>query len=592
MAAHDLPPLPPRRPVPADRRRRALLGLLTLGLGAGVGPARGLPAFAEPIPLPEPLRGGSADPAGHVHSASPGGTLAILAALASPVPGAPERPALPSLGDGGAESIPVGTERRLGDRIMRDIWRDPAYLDDPVLNDYVRALWEPLYDSASRRGDVGAELGERFAWRTFLVQDPSVNAFALPGGYVGIHLGLMAVTASSDELASVLAHEMSHVTQRHIARSVASSQSRSILAVASLILGVLAASRSADAANALIAGGQAVAMQGQLNYSRDMEREADRIGYGVLTGAGFDPAGMASMFEKLLQASRLNDSQNFPYLRTHPLSTERIGEARSRLGLDLSGRRAPPRSLLHALMQARARVLMDPRALSLQRWQALDATLSRETAAPPAERLAQAYASALASLRMRDWARAERALTEARRLAAGDAAAQRTVDLLDIELQTARGDAAAAAIRLAQALAAARGPAGSGVEARFASPEGRVWLFAATEQALLPGAPPETLRPLADRLQTWVAERPEDGPAWALLGRVWDRLGEGMRSLRAAAEARAAQADLQGAIDRLKAAQQRGVRGDFIEASVVDARLRELQARRQRELADERSGAL
>lgn len=562
-----------------------------LGLGAGR-PAQGRPAFAEPVPLPGPLQGGAADHAGHVHSASPGGTLAILAALASPVPGPAERPALPSLGDGGAESIPVGTERRLGDRIMRDIWRDPAYLDDPVLNDYLRALWEPLYDSASRRGEVGAELGERFAWRTFLVQDPSVNAFALPGGYVGIHLGLIAVTASSDELASVLAHEMSHVTQRHIARSVASSQSRSILAVASLILGVLAASRSADAANALIAGGQAVAMQGQLNYSRDMEREADRIGYGVLTGAGFDPAGMASMFEKLLQASRLNDSQNFPYLRTHPLSTERIGEARSRLGLDLSGRRAPPRSLLHALMQARARVLMDPRALSLQRWQALDATLSRETAAPPAERLAQAYASALASLRLRDWGRAERALPEARRLAAGDAAAQRTVDLLDIELQIARGDPAGAATRLAQALAASRGSAGTGVEARFAPPEGRVWLFAASEQALLPGAAPEALRPMADRLQTWVAERPEDGPAWALLGRVWERLGEGMRSLRAAAEARAAQADLQGAIDRLKAAQQRGVRGDFIEASVVDARLRELQARRQRELADERSGAL
>lgn len=562
-----------------------------LGLGA-VRPAQGRPAFAEPIPLPGPLQGGAADHAGHVHSASPGGTLAILAALASPVPGPAERPALPSLGDGGAESIPVGTERRLGDRIMRDIWRDPAYLDDPVLNDYLRALWEPLYDSASRRGEVGAELGERFAWRTFLVQDPSVNAFALPGGYVGIHLGLIAVTASSDELASVLAHEMSHVTQRHIARSVASSQSRSILAVASLILGVLAASRSADAANALIAGGQAVAMQGQLNYSRDMEREADRIGYGVLTGAGFDPAGMASMFEKLLQASRLNDSQNFPYLRTHPLSTERIGEARSRLGLDLSGRRAPPRSLLHALMQARARVLMDPRALSLQRWQALDATLSRETAAPPAERLAQAYASALASLRLRDWGRAERALPEARRLAAGDAAAQRTVDLLDIELQIARGDPAGAAARLAQALAASRGSAGAGVEARFAPSEGRVWLFAASEQALLPGAAPEALRPMADRLQTWVAERPEDGPAWALLGRVWERLGEGMRSLRAAAEARAAQADLQGAIDRLKAAQQRGVRGDFIEASVVDARLRELQARRQRELADERSGAL
>ncbi|MBL0718485.1 M48 family metalloprotease [Piscinibacter sp. Jin2] len=569
--------------------RPALIALLSLGLAAGPAPAQGLPAFAEPVPWPAPLQGLADAHAGHVHGVSTGGTLALLAALSAPLPG--ERPQLPSLGDGGAESIPIGTERRLGDRIMRDIWRDPAYLDDPVLNDYLRALWQPLFDSARRRGEVAGEAGERFAWRTFLVQDPSVNAFALPGGYVGIHLGLIAVTASADELASVLAHEMSHVTQRHIARSVASNQSRSILAVATLILGVLAASRSADAANALIAGGQAVAVQGQLNYSRDMEREADRIGHGVLTGAGFDPAGMASMFEKLLQAARLNDSQNFPYLRTHPLSTERIGEARSRLGLDLSGRSTPPRSLLHALMQARARVLMDPRALSLQRWQALDATLSRETAAPLPERLGQAYASALASLRLRDWPRAERPLREARALAAGDAAALRAVELLDIELQTARGDAAAAAGRLEAALATPRAPAGTGVDTQFAAAGGRVWLFAEVEQALLPGAAPQSLRPLADRLQTWVAERPEDGPAWALLGRVWERLGEGMRSLRAAAEARAAQADLQGAIDRLKAAQQRGVRGDFIEASVIDARLRELQARRQLELADERNSA-
>jgi len=133
---------------------------------------------------------------------------------------------------------------------------------------------------------------------------------------------------------------------------------------------MLVASRSPEAAQALITGGQAVAVQGQLNFSREMEREADRVGFGILTGAGWAPGGMAAMFEKLQQAARLNDSQNFPYLRTHPLTTERIGEARSRLGVD--GAPPPPRRLVYALMQARARVLMDPRDASLQRAQDFD----------------------------------------------------------------------------------------------------------------------------------------------------------------------------------------------------------------------------
>ncbi|WP_309638985.1 M48 family metalloprotease, partial [Methylibium sp.] len=265
--------------------------------------------------------------------------LALLLALpggigpvrAQPLP--ESRNALPSLGDSASEDFSVANERRLGERIMRDIRRDPDYLDDPLLLDYLQQLWSRLLDAARARGDIPAELDERFAWEMFLLRDRTVNAFALPGGYVGVHLGLVVLTTGPEELASVLAHEISHVSQRHIARSFGASKTSTLVGLAGLILGVLAASRSPEAASALITGGQAVAVQGQLNYSRVFEREADRVGFGVLTGAGYAPAGMASMFEKLQLASRLNDSQNFPYLRTHPLTSERIGEARSRLGV-------------------------------------------------------------------------------------------------------------------------------------------------------------------------------------------------------------------------------------------------------------------
>ena len=194
-------------------------------------------------------------------------------------------------------------------------------------------MWQPLLAAAKVRGDLGEDLSQRFPYQPFLVRDRSVNAFALPGGYMGVHLGLMAITQTRDELASVLAHEMTHINQRHIARGFANSRQQSLISIAATILGVIAATQSGggDAAGALITSGQAVGIQGQLNFSRDMEREADRIGSSVMASAGFDAAGMASMFERLQKASRLNDSGNFPYLRSHPLTTERIGEARARL---------------------------------------------------------------------------------------------------------------------------------------------------------------------------------------------------------------------------------------------------------------------
>lgn len=491
--------------------------------------------------------------------------------------------ALPALGDTASEDVPVSYERKVGDRIMREIWRDPQYLDDPVLLEYLQGLWRPLVQASRAAGNITNELDERFAFQIFLVRDPSVNAFALPGGWVGVHLGLLSATHSPDELASVLAHELSHVTQRHIARSVGAGKTASLISVATLLLGIIAASRSADAANALITGGQAVSAQGQLNYSRDFEREADRVGFGVLTGAGYAPTGMAQMFETLLRASRLNDSQNFPYLRTHPLSTERIGEARSRLGVDGASQAMPTRPLVHAAMQARARVMMDPSANALQRLQSNDVAGAQAAAATPGDKLAAAYTAALASMLLRDWPRTDAALALARPIAAGDAAAARAVELLAIESQLARANAG-------DTTAGAR--AGELIDALSRSPlarDSRAVVFYSAQRALVPGASADAQKAAADRLQTWVALNGADAPAWQMLSQLWERLGERLRTVRAAAEARAAVGDLPGAIERLRAGQRltRASSADFIEASVIDARLRELQAQRRTEWAED-----
>ncbi len=487
---------------------------------------------------------------------------------------------LPSLGDSAAEDLSIGAERRIGDQIMRDIRRDPDYIDDPVLVEYLQSIWQPLLAAARAQGNISPDIDQRFAWEPFLVRDRTVNAFALPGGFIGVHLGLISLTATRDELASVLAHEMSHVTQRHIARGIAISKRQSILGLAGMILGILAASRSnrVDGANAIFTGSQAVAAQGQLNFSRDMEREADRIGFGVLTKAGFAPGGMAAMFERLDQSSRLNDSGGFPYLRTHPMTTERIGEARSRLGT--AAPVAPVSVLGHTAAQARARVLMDTRVDALRRWQSSEASAT----APVADKLMAAYSSALASTLLRDWAKADTALQTALGLVRGsprnDLMAEREVMLLQVQSLLERGDAPHAAETLKPYL-----------NASGATPSRAIMMMAAQTEVAMP-QDTAGIKRSADELQTWTTLNPADAGAWVQLARTWELLGQRLRALRAEAEARYVVGDLTGAVDRLRAG-QRLARGsgtvDFIEASVIEVRLRDIEIELRRRTAEERT---
>jgi predicted Zn-dependent protease len=479
---------------------------------------------------------------------------------------------LPSLGESASQDLPVGTERRLGEQIMREARRDPEYLDDPVLLAYLQSVWEPLVKAARQRGNIDADTDSAFAWEPFLVRDRSVNAFALPGGYVGVHLGLIAITTTSDQLASVLAHELTHVTQRHIARGIAPQQQASLVAIAAMILGILAASKSGnvDMANAAIMGGQGAAIQGQLNFSRDVEREADRVGFDLLSTAGYASSGMAAMFEKLDVASRLNDSGGFPYLRSHPLTVDRISEARNRTLLAGNAPAVP--TLRHALMQARSRVLMADGAQSLQRFSGNTAS------AAPVDRMAAIYAGALAASMINEPERAEaqaaQALQMARAASTQEPAAQHDLVLLQAQVRLSRGDPAAA-LQALDSLPSAAGDRASMLMRAQAALDLR-------QKDASAAAP--VLRASAEALQIWLVDNGNDPIAWELLAATHDALGAKLRAMRAAAEARAALGDLGGAIDRLRAAQNatRAPGGqDFIEASVIDARMRQITALRR-----------
>ena len=463
------------------------------------------------------------------------------------------QPQLPALGDGG--DMTASAERRLGDGIIRHLYRDPDYIDDPVLVEYVQTLWQALLAAARERGELPPELDERFAWEVLLGRDRTVNAFALPGGYLGVHLGLIGVVASRDELASVLAHELSHVTQRHIARLITQQNRQTPLMIGAMILGALAASKSPHAAQALAMGGQALVVQNQLNFSRDMEREADRVGYGLMAPAGFAPQGFAAMFEKLQQANRINDNGSWPYLRSHPLTTERLADVQAR---QLQAMPAPPPTLEHALLAARARVLAQPGVEVLRQWMA-EPEGGGFAALPAARRAAALYAAVLAASQLREPAVARALHPRLLQAVQGDAAALRQARLLAAEVELAAGDAASA-WRLV--------PAG----------EQRPERMLRTQVGLRAGQ----VGDLAGPLQTWVALHPRDAGMWQLLSSVWQAQGQPLRAVRAEAEAHAARYDYAAAVDRFKAGQdlarQSRTAADHVEASIIDTRLRAVES--------------
>jgi predicted Zn-dependent protease len=498
------------------------------------------------------------------------------------VRGGPASAALPDLGDG--TDMTPNAERRLGDRIARELYRDPDYVDDAILSEYVQGIWQPLLRAARERGELTPELDEAYAWEVLLGRDRTVNAFALPGAYLGLHLGLVGVVTSRDELASVLAHELSHVTQRHIARMMTRQSQQAPWMLGAMILGVLAASKDPNAANAMLVGGQAVGMQNQLNFSRDMEREADRVGFGVSTQAGFAPQGFVTMFGKLQQASRLNDSGNFPYLRSHPLSTERMADMDSRIDLpdteavQKSVGRKNVQEMDQAMMSARARVLSSAKADALRTWaRELDAAHMARQSVP--QQAATLYGATLAAIKQRDYAEAHRLWVRLGARTAGDVPAARLARLLGVELLLAQGDNE-------QALRLLGGSGESGASASraelFLAARARVNMGTRAPGGSAPGADTgASLARLTQTLQTWVANHPRDAQAWQLLSDAYAAQNRTLSAIRAQAEVNVAQLDYTGALTRFKTAQEWARKGgagtDHFEASIVDTRTRQVE---------------
>ena len=229
---------------------------------------------------------------------------------------------LPDRGDPAEQALPDYQARSIGASSVRQLEASGAFLDDPEVNAYLDQLGHRLVSSS-------AEITGSFAF--FAIDSPEINAFALPGGYVGVNSGLILATNNESELASVLAHEISHITQQHVARQLQAQSGSQIAALAGLLAAVVAAgSGNGEMASAAIAGVTAGQLQSQINFTRENEEEADRLGFKLLIHSGFDGRGMAELFRTLQQRNRLAESDQPSWLRSHPLTTQRIAEAEDR----------------------------------------------------------------------------------------------------------------------------------------------------------------------------------------------------------------------------------------------------------------------
>jgi predicted Zn-dependent protease len=457
---------------------------------------------------------------------------------------------LPELGDAASNDLSLGTEKKIGQQIMHEIrWREPSYLDDADVEAYLNQLGNRL---AAVSNDPG------FGFYFFPINDPNINAFAMPGGYIGVHTGLIVSAQTESELASVLGHEISHVTQRHIARQVFQSKQIGMASMVAMALALLAARSSGQMAGAAIATTQAGAISAQLAFSRDFEREADRQGFDILRKAGFDVRGMGVFFERLQKSVRLYENNATAYLRTHPLTGERLTDIQNR------EQAVPYRQVADSvdfqLVRAKVRAMQGTPGDAVKDLEKL--LRERKFASEAAIR----YGLAFALYRNRDWLGAEREIEAIRRLKVSAP----MLEHLRADIRISQGDVAGGLTNYRDAMV------------RYPLNLGLLYGYGGA----LTGSRryDEALR----FAEAQLANYPDDVRLHKMRAESYAGLGRKAMQHRALAEAFALQGQTEGAVEQLQLAQKAGD-ANFFEMSSIDARLRELKQRRIDELKEKRN---
>lgn len=450
---------------------------------------------------------------------------------------------LPELGDTAGADLSPWVEKKIGQKIANEIrWHDPAFLEDPDIEAYVNRV-------GGRLVEASGESGSGFSF--FVINDATINAFATFGGFVGINTGLLLNVETESELAGVLAHEISHVTQRHLARQVSQGKSTSMATLAALAAALLVSHGNSQAGLAGVIGAQAGVIQSQLGYSRDFEREADRIGLQTLNKGGFNPGGMSGFFERLQRATRTQENNAPVYLRTHPLTIERIADMQNRQAL-LADRQVADSQEFH-LVRAKLRAQQGTPPEAVKYF--TDMLKGQKTLQVGAAR----YGLAVALLRAKDWGAANKALQEARQ-----GIRHAMLERLAAQCRLAEGDVSGALHIFAKALES--------------QPDNLALVYDHTEALITANRLPEALALTEKQLK----KQPKNGYLWRLQAKTAAQMGKNSAKHRAQGELYAIQGNLIGAVEQLQLAQQAND-GDFYDMSVLDARLREMQRLRAEE---------
>jgi predicted Zn-dependent protease len=461
--------------------------------------------------------------------------LAFFAALLVAAGMAPASD-LPDLGEISQAGFSPAQERALGESIMREIRADPSYLDEPEATDYINSVGNRIASRAP---------GARQEFDFFLIQDQQINAFALPGGFIGINTGLLLAAQSESEMAGVIAHEIAHVTQRHIARMLAKQEQNQLLSLAALAAAILLARVDSQVGQAAGLFGQAGVMQSQLNFTRDNEREADRIGLQILEKAGFDPRGMAVFFERLQRATRIYGAGAPSYLRTHPLEYERIADIQGRIA-DLPYRQVPDSvefQLVRAKLKAQLESPQD--AVAFFRESLAERKYLSEAASH--------YGLAMSLARTRDFAAAKKELTALRRLVPSNP----IVETLACDVSQEAGEPSA--------LACYR-------EALKTYPTYRALFYGYADALLQERNARGALQLIDERLKLVRGDR----RLYLLKARAHADLNQRLAQHSAQAEAYVLMGNLGAAVEQLEIGLKSGD-GDFYQKSSAEARLRELR---------------
>jgi predicted Zn-dependent protease len=464
-------------------------------------------------------------------------TAVACLSLALIVPQAPAQ-TLPELGDTSGALLSPSLERKIGEQAMQEIRREPSYLDDPELTEYVNEVGRRV---------VAATSDAQQDFEFFLVRDNTINAFAMPGGFVGVHTGLLLAAQTESEFASVLAHETAHVTQHHLARLLGKQDQMSVPTLAAIVLGLLAARSRPDVTQAVIAGASAANIQSQLNYTREFEREADRIGFQYLQQSGFDVSAMGTFFERMQKATRLYENNAPAYLKTHPLTSERIADMQNRAQNVVY--KQSPDSVEFYLSRAKLVAAQGtPReAVAHFREAVRDHRYADEAGAR--------YGLSSALARARDFPRAASEAEAVQKLVGPHP----MVELLMARIRVGQGDAAGARDLIRSSLSR--------------TPNYRPLHYAYVDVLQGMGQNQAALAWLGDLVKVY----PRDARLYSLQAKSYAASGKRLLHHQALAETYVLQGTLPAAIEQLQLAQKSGD-GDFYQLSTVEARLRNLRA--------------